>query len=400
MSNNTRSLLMDSLNLPRFNTIDEFAKLTGLSKRLLYCLSMETNRYYKYTTIPKKNGDARQISKPSYTLHILQRWILVNILEKISPSNRAMAFRRGLRFGSKQNALYHSHTLYGLSVDLKDFFPSISSNQVYTIFSNIGYGDFAATILTHVCTLEGILPQGSACSPIISNIVCITLDKRLIGLCEKRGIRFTRYADDMYFSCDDKTLLLKNYPVIKKIIEDEQFTLNERKIHFHTPSNKKRITGVTVATTSKEDFFELKASKFLKKKIRAEIYKCIMSGDYMIKNHILGEISYVNFIEKENAITYISRIKKYILAVFKKIDYLPELVEAYNTNLFFKDMNTQNVNNFEFNYDEDGMFFVHEREERQKFLKKHKIADICNYSGWPELQIQNSQFSDTEDLPF
>lgn len=183
---------MNSLSLPRFSTIDELAKLTGLSTRLLYCLSMRTSNYYRHTAIPKRNGTARQINIPSYTLNILQRWILVNILNKISPSNRAMAFRRGAQYGNKQNARYHSQTLYGVAIDLKDFFPSITAEKVYTLFSNIGYDNFAATILTNICTLDNKLPQGSVCSPAISNIVCITLDKRLIGLCEKRGIRFTR----------------------------------------------------------------------------------------------------------------------------------------------------------------------------------------------------------------
>ncbi|WP_313563445.1 reverse transcriptase domain-containing protein [Ruminiclostridium cellobioparum] len=177
MSQNTHTLLMDSLNLPRFETIDELAELTRLSSRLLYCLSIKTNDYYKIKTIPKRNGKPREISIPSYTLHILQQWILVNILNKILPSNRAMAFRKGERFGHKQNAFYHSHTLYGLSLDLKDFFPSITADKVYTIFSSIGYNNFSATILTNICTLDGKLPQGSACSPAISNIVCITRNK-------------------------------------------------------------------------------------------------------------------------------------------------------------------------------------------------------------------------------
>ena len=204
---------------------------------MLYCLSMRTNHYYTIKQIKKQNGGFREISIPSYTLHIVQRWILVEILNKILPTNRAMAFRKGKDFGHKQNAFYHADTLYGLTLDLKDFFPSITSNKIYTLFSDLGYNNFAATILTNLCTLDGKLPQGSACSPALSNLICITLDKRLIGLCEKRGIRYSRYADDMYFSCDDKALLLKNRPIIKKIIEDEDFIINEKKTHFHTPSN-------------------------------------------------------------------------------------------------------------------------------------------------------------------
>lgn len=391
---------MNSLNLPIFNTLDEFAKLTGLSTRLLYCLSMKTSNYYSHTTIPKRNGTPRQISIPSYTLHILQRWILVNVLNKISPSNRAMAFRRGSRYGSKENAHYHSHTLYGIAIDLKDFFPSITTRKVYTLFNSIGYESFAATILTNICTLDGKLPQGSACSPAISNAVCITLDKRLIGLCEKRGVRFTRYADDMYFSCDDKALLLKSFPIIKKIIEAEGFTLNEKKVHFHTPSNRKRITGVTVSPAINEDVFELKASKLLKKKVRAEIFKCIMSGKYESANHILGEISYIEFIEKENSNPYLLRIKKYITDTAQKIGVFPELVAAYNQNLFFKDLTPLEVQKIEIADEEDFDSYECIFEERKNFLKKNKLLDICCYSDWPEPISSEDNLLCNDEVPF
>jgi RNA-directed DNA polymerase len=400
MSTNISPLLIDSLKLPRFNTLDEFAKLTGLSTQLLYCLSLETSNYYKHTTIPKRNGSLREISIPSYTLHILQRWILTFILEKILPSNRAMAFRRGSQFGNKQNAFYHAHTLYGLSIDLRDFFPSITSNKVYTVFSNIGYNNFAATILTNICTLDGRLPQGSACSPAISNIVCISLDNRLIGLCEKRGVRITRYADDMYFSCDDKTLLLKIFPVIKKIIEDEGFAINEKKVHFHTPSNKKIITGVTVATTTKEDVIELKAPKALKRKIRAEIFKCIVSGEYKNKSHILGEISYVDFVEKENVVRYLPNIKKYVSNTAMKISVFPELVEAYNSNLLFTDLDCLESQKIEIDDDDDFAYYSNVFEERKTYLQRNNIEDICQYSGWPLLLLNEDELCDADDDPF
>ncbi|MEG0835874.1 MAG: retron St85 family RNA-directed DNA polymerase [Christensenellaceae bacterium] len=404
MSKNTRSLLMDSLSLPRFDSIDDLAKLTGLSTRLLYCLSMKTSNYYKYTSILKRNGTPREISIPSYTLHIVQNWILVNILNKLMPSNRAMAFRSGKRFGHKQNAFYHSHTLYGLALDLKDFFPSITANKIYTIFSNIGYNNFAATILTNLCTLSGKLPQGSACSPAISNLICITLDKRLIGLCEKRGIMFTRYADDMYFSCDDKALLQKNLHVILKIINGEGFTVNDRKTHFHTPSNRKQITGITVAETNNNAFIELKAPKELKRKIRAEIFQSIMSGSYETKAHILGEISYVVFIEKENANPYLPRIKKYIRDLASKISFFPELVDAYNENLLFNDLDVIAQELIDITDEETYMEFAGLFEERKKYLQKNKIKDICQYSNWPEtIALEEDTVllqSDTNDNPF
>lgn len=396
MSQKIPPLLINSLKLPYFETLEELSELTRLSTRLLYCLSTKTDKYYKTQMIPKKNGKFREISIPSYTLHIVQRWILVEILNKLVPSDRAMAFRKGKGFGHKQNAFYHADTLYGLALDLKDFFPSITANKIYTIFSSLGYNNFAATILTNLCTLGGKLPQGSACSPSISNIVCINLDKRLIGLCEKRGIRYSRYADDMYFSCDDKLLLLKNFPIIEKIIEDEGFILNERKTHFHTPSNKKQITGITVSGTSIEDFIELKAPRKLKQKIRAEIFTCLVSGEYKNKQHILGEIAYVSFIEQENRSQYLERIKGYISKQTAKIQIFPELVTAYNDNKFFEELPFAVVTDINIDTEEDFEKFEYLFKERKQFLERNGLKDICQYSKWPDV-ITNPALNIVED---
>lgn len=387
MSQNIPSLLINSLNIPRFDSIDELSELTRLSPQLLYCLSMKANRYYKTKLINKHNGGLREISIPSYTLHIVQRWILVEILNKILPTNRAMAFRKGKDFGHKQNALYHADTLYGLTMDLKDFFPSITANKIYTIFSSLGYNNFAATILTNLCTLDGKLPQGSACSPALSNIICITLDNRLIGLCEKRGIRYSRYADDMYFSCDDKTLLLKNFPIITKIIEDEGFIINEKKTHFHTPSNRKQITGITVCPTDIDNYIELKAPKNLKQKIREEIFICLISGQYENKEHILGEIAYVDYIEKENKRAYLERIKNYINKQLVKIHLFPELVNAYNDNKFYSDLNSAQSIDISIDTEDEFEYFESLFQERKSFLERKGLQDICKYSEWPDIII-------------
>lgn len=235
------NLLIKSLKLPEFKNIKELSILIGVSSRLLYCLSQNTEKYYTHKIIPKKNGTNRCLSMPSYTLKIVQRWILKRIIEKIIPSKSAMAFRVGKNFGYKQNATFHSDTLYMLSIDLKDFFDNIKAIKVYYFFISIGYCEFAAMILTDICTLNDKLPQGGVCSPALSNLLSLSLDKRLIGLSEKRGIRFTRYADDMCFSCDNKVELLKIFPTIKKIISEQGFIINDHKTYFSTPSNRKKL---------------------------------------------------------------------------------------------------------------------------------------------------------------
>lgn len=54
MSQNIPTLLMNSLKLPYFETIEELSELTRLSTQLLYCLSTKTSKYYMIKKIPKK----------------------------------------------------------------------------------------------------------------------------------------------------------------------------------------------------------------------------------------------------------------------------------------------------------------------------------------------------------
>ena len=201
------SIIINSLGFPKIDNINDLSKHIRLSTRLLYCLSMQTEFYYKSHEILKKDKTPRKVYCPSYTLYIVQKWILKNILNKVQPTQRAMAFRTGNKYGCKENAKYHIGTLYGLSIDLKDFFPSIKVDKIFTVFHDLGYINLSSTILTNLCSLNNELPQGGVCSPALSNLVCRSLDFRLIGLCEKRAVRYTRYADDMYFSCDNKDLI-------------------------------------------------------------------------------------------------------------------------------------------------------------------------------------------------
>ena len=44
------------------------------------------------------------------------------------------------------------------------------------------------------------LPQGAPTSPALANLAAFSLDRRMSGLAEKLGARYTRYADDLVLS--------------------------------------------------------------------------------------------------------------------------------------------------------------------------------------------------------
>lgn len=321
--------VLDTNDLPIVSDIYSLSDCIGLSPSLIFVLSCNSEKYYKEHTIPKRDGTKRIIYEPSYSMKLVQRWILEEILYKIPVSAYSYGFKKGLSNPLSLNANAHKDHLFVFKIDLKNFFPSISRDRVYYVFSNIGYNSTISNLFANICTLKNILPQGAVTSPYLSNLVSVQLDKRVSKYCDKRGIAFTRYADDLTFSTNDRSQLRNIYPMIKKIVEAEGFIINEAKTRFLTPKGRKVVTGITLSNG------DLKAPKEMKRRVRAMIHKAIVTGDYSNIQVIRGCIAYISSIEFD----YLSKVKEYIQAFANShVCMFKESVDAFNENKFFKDI--------------------------------------------------------------
>jgi RNA-directed DNA polymerase len=93
-----------------------------------------------------------------------------------------------------------------LNLDLQNFFPSLHFGRVRGFFLNNNYFKLAepvATILAQIACNDGALPQGSPCSPILSELLTHFLDMRLVRVAARNKCSYTRYADDITFSTND-----------------------------------------------------------------------------------------------------------------------------------------------------------------------------------------------------
>jgi retron-type reverse transcriptase len=332
MKNYSNKIVIESLRLPMMTNFDDLVRELRLSGKLVYWLTKsDAKGKYKTFFIKKRDGTSREINSPCVSLKIVQRWVLENILYRIKASQYSYGFSKENPKGSPlvYCAKKHKNNLYILKLDLKNFYPSIKREKVYYTFSNIGYNSIVSNLLTNICVFNGKLPQGAVTSPYLANLICRHLDLRIAGYCNKRDIVYTRYADDLAFSCDDRELLRKIYCMIKKIVEDEGFSLNEKKTIFMTPKNHKSVLGVTVNDEL------LKAPKQIKRQIRAMIHYQVVTGDYSMNDQIRGYIAYVDSIEnnyKDKCISYLKKLSESNLCLFS------DVVEAYNSNKIYKEL--------------------------------------------------------------
>lgn len=232
----------------------------------------ERNEYHHFNIL-KKSGGLREIEAPSDILKSYQLWIKESILDKIKISEYAKGFKKACSI--LNNAEKHVGKELVINLDLKDFFPSIQYHQVYRIFAYLGYTKEVAHLLTQLCTNKNnVLPQGSPASPVISNIVSLKLDKRLSGLAASYECDYSRYADDITFSGNKR--IKKMLPLVKSIITEEGFEVNENKLRLQYSFQRQEVTGLVVNTS-------VKISPLLKKELDYAIYYCQKFG---VENHM------------------------------------------------------------------------------------------------------------------
>ena len=297
------TIKLNMLGLPSIQTIDDFSRLTRLSKYTLYQLSIHSDKYYFTYSIPKKTSGVRIISQPSKKLKGLQAWILYYILSKLKSSNSCKGFDKGCSL--TQNAEPHKDATAILTIDIKDFFSSVSSVSVYNIFKSAGYNQLISTVLSNICTYKGVLPQGGPCSPKLANLSLWQMDVRIQGYVGKRGINYTRYADDLTFSGLNPQKVSKIYPMIKYIVENESFEVNERKTRLAGASKAKIVTGLVISNNT----YGVGRKKY--KVLRAKIHHLTLASEqenYKLLNSVNGWISYLHNVDK---VRYI-KLSKYI----------------------------------------------------------------------------------------
>ena len=192
----------------------ELADVLGYKPSALTAIVYMTPAVAKYTTfdIPKKSGGVRTIKAPEPRLKKLQTHlahVLYQCLAEIETGRNAKPVSFGFRKEGRitDNAKNHKRRRYVLNLDLADFFPTFNFGRVRGFFlkdQNFKLGTEVATTIAQIACDGVALPQGSPCSPIISELIGQVLDLRLLRLAKKYGVRYSRYADDLTFSTNNK----------------------------------------------------------------------------------------------------------------------------------------------------------------------------------------------------
>lgn len=247
----------------------ELAVILGYKPKTLTAIVYQTPPALKYTTfeIDKKSGGKRTIKAPEARLKKLQSHlshVLYQCLAEVEKERGAKPISFGFREDRSiaENASRHKRRRWVLNLDLEDFFPSFNFGRVRGFFLKdkaFCLNPEVATTIAQIACDGAALPQGSPCSPVISELIAQILDMRLVRLAKKYGVTYTRYADDITFSTSQKdfpTGLAVTDPsdssvwhlsdeLVSKIVTSG-FSINNAKTRMHFRGSRQMVTGLVV----------------------------------------------------------------------------------------------------------------------------------------------------------
>lgn len=307
----------------------------GFTNKTLWFFVRHPERAYKAFKIKKASGKLRQIHAPTpgmkLLLTLLRVRILLPLVRKLgahvtayrenqgardavrkhvhacaicdqydvqhtcevgvtSNSGKYKVEKRGLCKACAQPPKHENCPRRGVKVhlDLKDFFPSTRPAWIRDFFQReVGYNARVSALLAALMTvpiertirgekktLRGV-PQGAPTSGDICNLVANRrLDAPLLQALEGTGWRYTRYADDLYFSHPENL----PHDRVRALIEQVRvhalaagWHLNREKIQVQRPRWQQRHLGVSLNQKPNVPNAEYR-------RMRTIIHRCFYNG--------------------------------------------------------------------------------------------------------------------------
>lgn len=254
----------------------------------------------------------RTIYKPSKELKEFHSFINNFLLIHIPVNQKnSFAYRKGTNL--IEAVFPHANSRAFYQTDIQNFFYSFDKEIVGSFLKRFATPiDDLNKYLDHILqllTVDERLPIGYSTSPVLSNICMFDFDTRLDKVCNKYGWIYTRYADDIIISGNDRESLQNAKHEIEYCLHKElgkSFELNLKKSKLTTVGRKIKILGLVILPNG-----DIAIDGSVKDKIETKLFFYINNRDRLKKifreeqdddmdeglQRLSGLISYVNTID-------------------------------------------------------------------------------------------------------
>lgn len=141
-----------------------------------------------------------------------------------------------------------------------------------------------------LCTYKSCLPQGAPTSPAISNVILYDFDQKMNEFCGHQSLWYSRYADDITISGDNKLHVRKAISRAESLLQKSySMRLNRDKTRISSRGGQQRVTGVVVNS-------EASPPRTFRRRVRAAFHHASLKPkDYIERISELG--GYIGYLK-------------------------------------------------------------------------------------------------------
>lgn len=253
----------------------------GFTGKTFWYIVENRHKLYDEFMLKKKSGGLRRTFDPSGLMRVFQTQLRARLLLPLvshlgphvaayqvgkSTVDAAVAHIRECKVCDETTKPGTSPTKHDcprrgvkFKMDLKDFFLSTRRSWIRQYFHQVvGYNHYASSLLGQLLTTtyydekkrkRNGVPPGALTAGDICNLVCDwKIDQPLLEALP-RGWRYTRYADDLYFSYDEPLPTGAVNHVIKlvaDVVKESGYRVNWKKLQVQHWRRPQRVLGINI----------------------------------------------------------------------------------------------------------------------------------------------------------
>lgn len=284
----------------------------GRPRAELRDLGKHAVRYYDPFPLPQKKrpfarrtepAKKRWIDHPIDPLKAIQSRIQERLLARLTLPEHLLGGVSGRCI--RDNARLHMGARHLVTIDIKNFYPSITPAQVFSVFrKTLNCSREVAYLLTSLTTCRERLPQGAPTSPILANLVLSSFDAQIRFACVEAQVLYSSWVDDLAFSGESVGNVVG---IAITTLTKAGFRVAHNKIKRMAPGDRKELNKLVLGRF-------ITVRKEYRTGIRAGIHNllCGKVRDGELEGYIeglKGKINYLGLFDNRKAIAASKRLQ-------------------------------------------------------------------------------------------
>lgn len=263
-------------------------------------LAASANRMYRFVPNQfKKNGNVRETWDAQPQLKGVHEILKTRVLQRVQFPIYLQGSIRDKEHPRDyvRNAAFHIQKKCVVTLDIADFFPSVTDEQIKDIWLNFfRFNNSVVDTLTALTIKDGYLPQGAKTSSYLANLVFWRNEHELVNHLSRLGWTYSRLVDDVTLSIarePSKAELTKANTTVIGYLQRHGYSIKRSKHEIFFRNRPMRVNNLIVNDRPA-------LPKNQRHEIRAQVH-------LLNQQHLAGEVPNLKFVRSTKGKTIMLR---------------------------------------------------------------------------------------------